>query len=180
VDYYLTVSFSFNGKVVDVRGSNVLAIGLEKFTPDSPELPMTIAHEQFHLYHLSGFSTQGALYRSVWEEGLATYASALVVPGYRLSQYLGFSVNRMNEIADNFSQLCAKLLEEMSSTDPSMKRAFLGAEENDLGIPPACGYYLGFILVQKLTEQYSLEELAGWDADRVYQEMQNTLPLLQL
>ncbi|MEI6308677.1 MAG: DUF2268 domain-containing putative Zn-dependent protease [bacterium] len=179
-DYYLTVSFSFNGKVVDLQGRNTLAIGLEKFTPGSPELPMTIAHEQFHLYHLAGFSIQGALYRSVWEEGLATYVSALVVPGYRLSQYLGFSVDRMNEIADRFSELCGRLAGEMSSTDPSMKRAFLGVEENDLGIPPACGYYLGFILVQRLTEQYSLEELASWDADRVYREMQNALPLLQL
>ncbi|MCX5977328.1 MAG: hypothetical protein NTV33_11015 [Coprothermobacterota bacterium] len=133
-DYYLTVSFSFNGKVVDVQGRNVLA----------------------------------------------AYASALVVPGYRLSQCLGFSANQMNEIADHFSELCGRLAEEMSSTDPSMKRAFLGVEENDLGIPPACGYYLGFILVQRLAEQYCVEELADWKIDCVYQEMQNALPLLKL
>ena len=85
-DYYVTISFSFRGKVVTVAGKEVLAIGLEKFAgDDGSQVLITLAHEMFHLCHLPGFPAGGGLYRSLWTEGLASYASAVVVPGRKMS-----------------------------------------------------------------------------------------------
>lgn len=179
-DYYLTVSFSFAGKVVELEGRTVFVIGLESFAADEPELAITIAHEQFHLYHFATFSAQGGLYRGVWAEGLATYASAMVVPGYRLSQYLGFPVARMNAIYDQFDALVADVLTNMSTSDQAVKRAYLGVEDNELGIPPGAGYYIGFYVAEALAEERSLPELARLDADTVYREMERVLPTLHL
>jgi hypothetical protein len=59
-DCYITIAFGFKGKVVDVAGKNVFAIGLEGFGDDLLQLKITIAHEFFHLYHFQFFTTSGA------------------------------------------------------------------------------------------------------------------------
>lgn len=178
-DYYLTVAFSFHGKVLQVGDGNIFALGLENFAPGEPELAITIAHEQFHLHHFATFSASGGLYRGVWAEGLASWASAMIVPGYRMSQYLGFTGARMNECSDLFDQLRDDILANMSSTDQILKRAYLGVEENETWIPPGAGYYVGFVLAQTLADTNDLAAMTRWDADSVYHTMEQTLPTLQ-
>lgn len=177
-DYYVTVGFSFAGKAVDMDGGRVFALGLESFSADGPELDITIAHEQLHLLHFESFSPQGGLYRGVWTEGMAVYASGLVVPGHKFSQYLGFPVDRMNAIYDLFDELKTDIRENLSSTDQELKRAYLGVEPNATWIPPGSGYYIGYFLVSKLADQHGYDTLLGWDADTVYGAMNETLPLL--
>lgn len=178
-DFYLTVSFSFNGKVCPVNGKKVLSLGLEKFDPQGPELDITIAHELFHIHHFATFSVAGGLYRGVWAEGLATYASAVVVPGHRLSSYLGFSVRRMNQIHDNYQPIVQFIARHLDSSDRAVKRACLGMEDNQLGVPPGCGYYIGFDVVGALIKRgESLAALARWDPATVRRNMARTLPTL--
>lgn len=177
-DYYLTVAFSFAGKAVDMDGGRVFALGLEAFAADGPELDITVAHEQLHLLHFATFSPQGGLYRGVWSEGMAVYASGLVVPGYKFSQYLGFPTERMNAIYDLFDDLKMDIHANLSSTDQELKRAYLGVEPNETWIPPGSGYYIGYYLVARLAEQHGYDALLGWDADTVYGAMEDTLPLL--
>ena len=178
-DYYLTVSFSFVGKAADLNGATVFVLGLEHFEPDSPGLEITMAHEQFHLHHFKTFSPQGALYRGVWSEGMATVASEVVVPGYRLSQYLGFTPQKMNEIYSRFEELKSLAMANLDQADSGIKRAFLGVESNRLGIPPACGYYIGEHLVYALTSQgYDLSDLARWEPSTVLATMRRLLPAL--
>lgn len=178
-DYYITVSFSFNGKTVELNNQTVLAIGLENFVADDPGLAITMAHEQFHLYHFQSFSPYGGLYRAIWAEGLAVYASEELVPGYRLSQYLGFTAERMNEIYGRFDELKLLALANLSNSDHAMKRAFVGMEDNELDVPPGTGYYLGEHVVFTLVrEGHTLDELARWDADDVYAAMERILPSL--
>ena len=179
-DYYLTVSFSFHGKVVDLNGRNILAIGLENFAPNSPELDITIAHEQFHLHHFKTFSASGGLYRGVWAEGLAVYASEVLVPGHRRRQYLGFSIQRMNEIYDSFDRLKAELLKNLGNSDKRVKRAWLGMEDNRLNVPPGAGYYLGEQLIHFLVQNgRSIQELTSMESDRVFQTMRAAIPLVE-
>ena len=178
-DFYLTVSFSFNGKVGPLNGQKVLSLGLEKFDPKGPELDITIAHELFHIYHFAAFSTAGGLYRGVWAEGLATYASAMVVPGHRLSSYLGFSGERMNHIHDNYQPIVRFIADHLDSTDRAVKRACLGMEDNQLGVPPGCGYFIGFDVVGALIKRgESLPALARWNPATVRRNMARTLPTL--
>lgn len=175
-DYYLTVSFSFNGKIAEVNGKPVLALGLEKFIASDADFDITVAHELFHLHHFATFSTAGALYRGVWAEGLATYASAMLAPGHRLSRYLGFTGSRMNQIHDNYQSIAGFILRNLANNDRAIKRACLGMEDNSLGIPPGAGYYIGVNVVQALIKRgESLASLARWSPEVVLRNMRRVL-----
>lgn len=179
-DYYLTVSFSFDGKVTEVNGKTVLALGLERFGAGDPRFDITVAHELFHLYHFATFRASGGLYRGVWSEGLAVYASAALVPGHRKSAYLGFSGQRMNQIHDNYRRIVAFIRANYNSGDHAVKRACLGMEDNALGIPPGAGYYIGMDVVAALLKQgATLPEMARWNADTAHRRMAAVLAQLE-
>lgn len=178
-DYYLTVSFSFNGKAADLNGKTVFAIGLENFKQGNMQLDFTIAHEQYHLYHFGkGFSPSGGLYRGIWTEGMATYSQLFIYPGnYSYSDLLGFSGSRIDEIVNKFDFLKNDLMKNIYSSDQAIKRAYLGEEDNDLGIPPASGYYLGLRIVLTLMEEgNTFEDMTLWTAETVQIKMNEVLP----
>lgn len=168
-DFYVTISFTFRGKVVDVGGKNVFGIGLDRLDPAKPlEVPITIAHELFHLYHFKTFRPSGGLYRPLWAEGLATYASAAVVPGHRDSTYLGFSGEKMNRCAALLPRMARELRAKMGASDPGLQRIYFGAEANATQIPPEAGYYVGLQIAKSLAKARSLRGLARIDAKAVY------------
>ena len=169
-DFYVTISFSFNGKVVNIGTKNVFALGLEAFKSTDPLLQaeITIAHELFHLYHFQFFSTRGGLYRTLWAEGLAVYASAVLVPGHRYSTYLAFSPKKVDRCGALLGKLAAELGRHMDGKDHRIERLYFGAEPNDTWVPPEAGYYVGLVLVQSLAKQADLGKLAKLPADKVY------------
>lgn len=167
-DYFITIAFSFKGKVVDVAGKDVFAIGLESFGDDLLQFKITVAHELFHLYHFQYFATSGALYRKVWAEGMATYASAVIVPGYKDSRYLQFSVEKMNKCHELLSKMAKELRENMGEKNEKLERIYLGAEDNDVGIPPEAGYYVGLQIIASLAKKTPIDELAKLKSDKVY------------
>ena len=180
-DYYLTVAFSFHGKADDVSGATVLAVGLEHFTALDKQLDFVIAHEQYHLHHFAqGFSAQGGLYRGIWTEGMATYAQLFIYPGnHTYSELLGFPGSRIDEIVRRFDELKMDVEKNIFTTDQTIKRAYLGAEDNTLGIPPACGYYIGLRIVMTLLARgETFDEMGSWTSDRVQTEMLSVLPTL--
>ncbi len=181
-DYYQTVSFSFNGKAVDLNGKTVLAIGLENFISGDIQLDFTIAHEQFHLYHFGkGFSPSGGLYRGIWSEGMATRAQLEIYPGnYSYSQMLNFPQSKVQEIISKWDTLIKDVQINLFTTDQTIKRAYLGSEYNTLGIPPACGYQIGLRLVMKLMQDgNSFSDMTSWTAEQVQVKMQEVLPNLK-
>jgi uncharacterized protein YjaZ len=178
-DYYITIAFSFVGKVVDVAGQDVFAIGLESFGDDTLQFRITVAHELFHLYHFQSFSTSGALYRKLWAEGMATYASAVIVPGYRDSKYLNFSVEKMNRCYELLPKMAAELREHMGENDKRLERIYLGAEKNDTGVPPEAGYYVGLQIVGSLARKTPLSELAKLKGKQVYPLVEQELKRLE-
>ena len=179
-DFYITISFSFRGKAVTVGGKDVLAIGLESFL-DSPEtqLEITLAHELFHLYHFQFFSAGGGLYRTLWAEGLAVYASAMVVPGHRRSTYLGFPVEKMNRCHELLPQLAADLRKNLGRNDHRLKRIYFGAEPNNTRVPPEAGYYVGLLVVEDLARKITLDRLARLPAKEVFSLLEQALTDLE-
>lgn len=179
-DFYVTLSFSFKGKVVPVDGRDVLAVGLETFEPSGlTQLKITLAHELFHLYHFMHFSPGGGLYRMLWAEGLATYASAVVVPGHRRSAYLGFPADKMNRCHELLPWLAADFRTNMGRNDNGLKRIYFGAEANDTQVPPEAGYYLGLLIVENLARKASLQELGAMPAHDVLSLLERELRALE-
>ena len=168
-DFFVTISFSYRGKVMKVGDRDALAIGIEKFGPDDDlSLRVTIAHELFHLFHFRSFNAGGGLYRTLWAEGLATYASAVVVPGHRRSDYLGFPAEKMNRCADLLTAMAADLKKHMGENDPRLKRVYFGAEDNDTRVPPEAGYYVGLLIAESLGRETPLPKLARLPAEEVF------------
>ncbi len=171
-DFYVTFSFSFRGKAVGVGGRDVLALGMESFrdfgSKAENQIRITLAHEMFHLFHFRFFSASGGLYRPLWAEGLATYASAVVVPGFRSSAYLGFSGTKMNRCHDLLPQLAADLKKNMGRNDRRLARLYFGAEANQTKVPPEAGYYVGLLIAERLARKHSLAQLAKMDRDTVF------------
>jgi hypothetical protein len=171
-DIYITISFSFRGKALPVDNRTVIAIGLEAFHEgDEHQMRITLAHEMFHLYHFRFFQPGGGLYRALWTEGLATYASAVVVPGHRRSTYLGFAVEKMNRCHDLLPLLAGDLKKNLGQNDHRLKRIYFGAEPNDTRVPPEAGYYVGLLIIEKLAAEVPPDQLARMPAQKV-------LPLL--
>ena len=179
-DFYLTFSFSFRGKAVGVGGRDVLALGLEYFHGAEAErqIRITLAHELFHLYHFQFFSASGGLYRSLWTEGLATYASAVVVPGFNRSVYLGFPGPKMDRCHELLPLLAADLKKNMGQSDRRLERLYFGAEDNDTKVPPESGYYVGLLIVERLAKEYGLAKMARLDKDTVYRLLATELDRL--
>lgn len=167
-DFYLTLSFGFRGKVTEVEGRRVLALGLELISPDGPQLPLTIAHELTHLHHFRFFRPGGGLYRDLWAEGLATYGSAVVVPGHRASVVLGFPPEKMDRCEELLPELAADFLAHMGESDHRLRRIYFGAEDNDTKVPPEAGYYLGLRIVERLVAERPLDELLRLKGEEVY------------
>ncbi|THB65706.1 MAG: hypothetical protein D6E12_12070 [Desulfovibrio sp.] len=178
-DVYLLVAFSFSGKAVTLNGETVLAMGMERFQPDTDRLDIVLAHEHFHIHHFHHFSPVGELFRIIWAEGMAVVASQEMFPGSSLGDYMGFAPDRMLAIEDRRSDLARFLLARLDSTDLTLRRAFVGMEENSLDLPPGAGYYLGeFIVFTLVREGYGLDELVHWQPDQVRAAMQRILPSL--
>lgn len=168
-DLYITISFSFRGKAVTVGEKDVIALGLEFFTePGDLQLRITLAHELFHLHHFQTFDAGGGLYRTLWAEGMATYASAVVVPGRKRSTYLGFPVAKMNRCHELLPLLAADLKKNLGENDHRLKRIYFGAEENDTKVPPEAGYYVGLLIVESAAEGTSLSKLAKLSPKEVF------------
>ncbi len=168
-DIFITISFSFRGKALTVGGKEVVALGLESFTkPGTLQLRITLAHELFHFHHLRTFDGGGGLYRTLWAEGLATYASAVVVPGEKRSTYLGFPVEKMNLCYDLLPQLAADLRKNLGENDHRLKRLYFGAERNDTQVPPEAGYYIGLLVAESAAEGTTLGKLAQLNPKEVF------------
>ncbi len=179
-DFYITISFSFRGKALPVGNRTIIAIGLEAFNAgDEQQIYITLAHEMFHLYHFRFFQPGGGLYRSLWAEGLATYASAVVVPGHRRSTYLGFPVEKMNHCYDLLPLLAGDLKKNLGRNDHRLKRIYFGAEPNETLVPPEAGYYVGLLILEKLAAQTPLNQLAMMPADKVMPLLAKELTILE-
>jgi hypothetical protein len=174
-DFCLTISLRFRGKVVDVDGRIVLALGLENLPREGPQLEITLAHELFHLHHFRTFSPKGGLYRALWTEGLATYASAVVVPAQRMSTVLGFPGSEVDRCGELLPKLAAELSAHLGERNHRLFRIDFGAERNDTEVPPGAGYYVGLLIVSKLAQSYSLAEMASWDKDRPFRVLSREL-----
>lgn len=177
-DFYVTISLSFRGKVVTVGDKDVFALGLDYLDKGGPQIPITIAHELYHLFHFQTFDAGGGLYRILWAEGLASYASSIVVPGHPMSTYLEFPAAKMNRCRQLLPTLAKQLGDNLASRDHRLRRTYFGAEANDTPIPPEAGYYVGYLIAEHLAKATPLIQLTRLRASQVYPILEKDLSRL--
>jgi hypothetical protein len=167
--FYIAPSFGrMDGAAGFVRGQHRLI-----FAPDVipryhklSELKVLIDHETFHIYHHQVTSVFGASAEAVpptdemlWGEGLATFVSWRMNPGVSLD--IALLQSGIPEGArPHLAAIASDLLRHLQEKDEATYNHYFVAGQQPEGYPPRAGYYVGFLIAQKLASRYTLPELA--------------------
>lgn len=163
---YFSVSlFGFSGGLL-ISGANTgLYFGVDELARlygSIANLKLILQHELFHQYHYQIAPEIGedrAAWAFMWEEGLATYVSWRMNPGTTADQALVLP-DRLSELArPHLSKLARRLLDHADSTNPNDYLDLFSVEQAPSGIPARSGYFVGYLVAEKLARTRSLVDL---------------------
>ncbi len=168
--FYIAPSFGhMDGAAAFVHGMHRII-----FAPDViprlhklSELKVLIDHETFHIYQHQATSTFGAFpeavpttIKALWSEGLATYVSWRMNAGVALDVAL-LQPGIPDAAAPHLAEMAKDLLEHLDVADePTYDHYFVAGRQPE-GYPPRGGYYVGYLIAEKLASRYTLPQLAG-------------------
>jgi hypothetical protein len=171
----------FDGHVYfDKAGGRHMLFGVDALAVEhnQAEMPAIFAHELFHTYHREALGKaypkdDGALWWSMWMEGLATYASQRLNPALSPQQVLGFPPDLVTRMQmPGVIQRAARLL--LADLDTS-NSAWFETTHTVSNLPPRTGYYMGYELAASLGRDHSLDWLAHLPPAQVKQEARKFL-----
>jgi len=169
--------FDGAGRVVDGQRSLVLGVDALDGEQRLISLPVFIAHEIFHRYHFmaGGFSDDDAdrqpLWRTLWAEGLATYASRALTRGATVEQALLLPADLAQRAAPLRPTIAADLLAHLDRVDPDVYRTYFtygGKAVAARGLPWRSGYYIGYLVAERLARRHTLGQLAHMPPRQVH------------
>ena len=95
----------------------------------------------------------------LWGEGLATFVSSRMNPGVSLD--IALLQSGIPEGArPHLAAIASDLLRHLQEKDEATYNHYFVAGQQPEGYPPRAGYYVGFLIAQKLASRYTLPELA--------------------
>jgi hypothetical protein len=163
---YLMLSlFRFDGKIPH-DNPHLLLLGLDglaKFHGADTRLSVILSHELFHVYHfqvnpLPRNIDDIALYRLVWQEGLATYVSKELNPDASLADIL--LDPRLAQDGPRYIPVVARdLVKQLESEDDATAARYLSYWRGGQ-IPARMGYLIGYEIARKVAAIKSVHELA--------------------
>lgn len=152
-----------DGKTVGIFGADVIAV-VHKPETIKPFLD----HELFHLYHHRFFPDCDPLWCNVWEEGLAVYVAAKLNPGANDETLMLTQPRPIRpEVEPRLKEAMCTLSAKLETTSEEDYAPFFFGRPNKGLFPPRYGYLLGYLLVQKIGEGHTLEQLARMPPDKV-------------
>ncbi len=175
------------GRVVDGKPALVLGPDVIASYQTPGQLPVFIAHELFHRYHFAaaGFSDDLAerdlLWRTLWAEGLATYASARLNPERPLADAMLLPRDLAERAAPLVPTLAREISVQLDVVDAAtFSRFFEGgdASARARGWPARSGYYLGYLVAERLAQRHTLPELAHLQGAALRREIGDVLSAL--
>jgi hypothetical protein len=166
VKIYLMLSlFQFDAKIPSEHPDSLLIglDGLAGFHGTDAPLAVILSHEFFHLYHfqvnpLPKNPDDLPLYRLLWQEGLAVYASQQLNNGASLADVLLDPRLATNGPASVRPE-AKRLLLCLDSREDITAAHFLAKSENG-EVPGRIGYLIGYDVVTQLAQNRSLGVLA--------------------
>ena len=160
----------FAGPTVLVFGADVIA---RAHRPNANERPF-FQHELFHVYHEPLFKDCKPLWCSLWEEGMATYVAATLNPGAKSDELLLPEADLTAIRANPAPAVCAVRARFESTDDADYKSLFNGGSHLP-GLPERAGYFVGFMVAQKLGAGRTVNELAHWPVAEARAKVDATL-----
>lgn len=173
---------TFNGRTSHFKSSPdkvVLAFGIDTIVERNDNPDVLYSHELFHIYHtkMSGIRDDGEIPGAtitipLWTEGLATYTSFELNPSATLKDI--FMDQKLADLSENYeSAIAAEFLKVTDHLVSDTKKPntyrewFMMNQFFNSKYPSRCGYWLGFRVVKKLRNQFTLSEMAKWDSSKV-------------
>lgn len=181
--------FGFDAGTGEMKGKELVVFGLDTIAEmDGPQgdLSVLITHELFHLYHAwfhpewKG-QTRGKdipLYRLVWAEGLATYASQELNPKAKVATILR-SPTLAASCQERLKALARLLQQDLDSSEKQSFMEWMSGQARSSDVPPRAGYYLGWRVAQEMGRKRSLRELAHLSGAEVRSAMAQELGRLE-
>jgi hypothetical protein len=182
--YFYPSLYMRDGGTMTIDGSTSLVFGVDmiaRLNGAEADLTVLFHHELFHVYHaqrLRGMSGPQPLYRQVWREGLATYASQRLNPGRSELDVLLQDSTLADEGPAALPMLAREMLAQVDDTAPATASAWLLARRTRPEIPPRAGYLIGLRVAQLMGERRSLRELARLDGPELRTRMVEALEFL--
>ena len=133
-------------------------------------------HELFHLRHFAHFTECGAVWCSLWSEGLATYVAKRLNPRATDAELL---LNVPEPIPDaveaNRPEAVCAVASRLDSRERDDLRALFSFRRMNERLPPRFGYYVGYLVAAELGRSRSLHRLATLRQDQVRPLVERTL-----
>lgn len=165
---FLYSAGAFDGAIRQVAGQRTLMFGIDLIAQLHGEQgePLYI-HELFHLYHAqqSHGEDEERLFWSLWREGLATWVACGPSPDRASWSACGLpAIAREPSRAGELARRIAVVLDRTSREEYA--RFFLGGDPA-ASEPARSGYWIGYLVAQRLAETRSNRELARLDPQSV-------------
>jgi hypothetical protein len=167
--FYIAPSFGLmDGSAAFVNGQHRII-----FAPDViprfhglSELKVLIDHETFHIYHHQATGRYGAsdqavptILEALWSEGLATFVSWRMNPGFGLDVAL-LQPGIAEGARPRRASIAKDLLVHLDDRDQTTFDRYFVSGRQLPGHPPRGGYYVGTLIAQELAARYTLPQLA--------------------
>jgi predicted Zn-dependent protease DUF2268 len=182
--YFMNSLAAFDGAVRWVNGRRTLLFGIDTIAAihgSSAQIEPLFDHELFHLYHRQFFhiltprNEHEPLWAAMWAEGLATYVSKRMNPQATDRQIFGLPENTPSRAAADLPRIARELLRDLDSTSRDEYRKFFLGSELYADPPQRSGYYIGYLVVQRLGSERRLQDLAKMQPEEVRRVVERVL-----
>ena len=162
------------------------------------DLAPLFAHELFHVYYAQRHAEDGRstklvesikeeaeersdpLYRSLWDEGLATYVSEVLSPGATPASLMLDTPAGLAAACDrNRAFLIDDLRHELDSRDAQTYASYFFGGPVTGERPARAGYYFGYLVAKSLAARRPMTELVALDGPPLRQAIDDTLASLR-
>jgi hypothetical protein len=172
--YFGLSFFGFDGAVRPVQNDlgipDTLCLGAEVLARYTPEqLRVTLTHEFFHLYHFSFLFKHPGVLSSEFRlphiplliEGMAVAGVEQAYAGQSIASYLHFSDEELASQRMLLGLNAVRFLDLIRSSAPPIEYERWFTQNLDGQVPTRGGYLLGYEVVKRLLEDYSLEQMVA-------------------
>lgn len=168
-----------DGGTRELKGKHYLIFGadmIERLHPEGDLAPL-FHHELFHVYHEPRFACNTeAVWKNLWEEGLATYVSHAMNPKANQTELLldfpkGMPAATEAKLAESWAQL----EQVLDNTDPAMYAELFSTGKTASELPRRRGYYLGYLVAKEAAKTRTLGALANMDCKEARAQVVGTI-----
>lgn len=181
--YFMYSLGGFDGATRHVNGQEVLLFGLDMmayvYGREADPEPF-FHHEFFHIYHSQFLNHGEDIATALWREGLATYVAHVLNPQATGAALFGLPRNTPERVQAQLPRYAREIQAVLGSeSKEDYARFFLGGRDEQATIPARSGYYLGYLVAEKLAKRHSLQDLAHASVEQLRPEIEQALTELQ-